>query len=315
MMFCLRAMMVGLGFFGVVYCLLSLLVMCAWRLARLLCRNSAAGRARLLFAVRIGPLLGSALITIVFALPAFLLLERGRPVDEDFGTVLFSIGTILLLAAGLFRVLMANFSASRVVSGWIEGAQALDAGAIAPTLQVRRGPPLLLYGISKPRVLASENAVTLLSPRELQIAVRHEIGHLRSRDNLKKMIFYAAAFPGMASLDQAWQDAAEFAADEAAVSNCDEAIDLASALIKLADMAPMDQPAFTTGLLDRSALVRLRVKRLLDWDDDASCRAAQRRRWFVLSVLPLALAIVSYSVAHYGQSLLFTHQFTEWFIH
>jgi Zn-dependent protease with chaperone function len=311
MIFCLRALMVGLGFFGVLYFLLSLLVMCAWRSARPLCQNSAAGLARLLFAVRIFPLVGSALITIVFALPAFLRLERG-PVDEDFGTVLFCVGTILLVAAGLFRAVVARSSASRVVSGWIDGAQPLDAGATAPTLQVRQGPPLLLYGISKPRVLASEGAVALLSPGELQIAVRHEIGHLRSHDNLKKMVFYAASLPGMGSLDRAWQDAAEFAADEAAVSNCEEAVDLASALIKLADMAPLEQPpAFTTGLLDRSALVGLRVQRLLDWRD-ASSRGAQRRWW--LSFLPLALAI-SYSVAHYGQSLLFTHRFTEWLIH
>jgi hypothetical protein len=312
MMFFLRAMMVGLGFFGVLYCLLSLLVICAWRPIVLLCRNSAAGRDRLLFAVRISPLIGSAFLTVVFALPAFLRLERG-PVDEDFGTVLFCVGTILLVAAGLFRAVMARSSASRVVSGWIDGARLLDAGTIAPALQVRQGPPLLLYGISKPRVLASETAVALLSPAELRVAVQHEIGHLRSRDNLKKMVFYAASFPGMASLDRAWQDAAEFAADEAAVSNCDEAVDLASALIKLADLAPIDQPpAFTTGLLDRSALVRLRVQRLLDWRD-ASSQSAQRRWW--LSFLPLALAIISYSVAHYGQSLLFTHRFTEWLIH
>jgi len=213
----------------------------------------------------------------------------------------------------VFRAFMARSSASRVVSGWIDGAQPLNAGATAPALQVRQGPPLLLYGISKPRVLASESAVAVLSPEELRIAVQHEIGHLRSRDNLKKMVFYAASFPGMASLDRAWQDAAEFAADEAAVSNCDEAVDLASALIKLADMAPMEQPpAFTTGLLDRSVLVRLRVQRLLDWEN-ASSRTVQRR--WGLSLLPLALAIVSYSIAHYGQSLLLTHRLTEWLIH
>ena len=312
MMFCLRAMMVGLGFFGVLYCLLSLPVVCAWRSTRLLCPDSCATQARLLFAVRIFPLLGSALITIVFALPAFLLLERG-PVDEDFGTVLFSVCTILLVAAGLFRVAMARSKTSRVIEGWTKGAQALDAGAIAPTVQIRRGPPLLLYGISKPRVLASETAVALLSKGELRVAFRHEIGHLRSRDNLKKMLFHAASFPGMASLNQAWQDAAEFAADEAAVSNCEEAVDLASALIKLADMSPLEQtPAFTTGLLDRSALVRLRVQRLLDWEN-ASSPTALRRWWFVPSLLPLAL--FCYSVAHYGQFLVFTHQFTEWFIH
>ncbi len=309
-MFYLRGVMVALGFFGVVYCLLSLLVVCVWRCARLLWRNFTPGRARLLFAVRILPLAGSAFVTLVFALPAFLRLERA--IDEDLGTYLFSFCTLLLLAAAWIRVVTAQAGASRVVAHWLEGAHALHTDATGPALQCRKGPPLLLYGLSTPVVLASEAAVALLSSDELRVAVQHEIGHMRSRDNLKKLLVYATSFPGMAGLEQAWQDAAEFAADEAAVASSDDAVELASALIKLADLAPsQDLPAFTTGLVNCSALVRRRVQRLLEWDEPGS-HAVQRHRWFFL---PLVLATGSYVAAHYGQALFFTHRFTEWFIH
>jgi hypothetical protein len=311
MMFVFRAMIVTLGFFGVFYCLLSLLVVGVWRFATLLCKRPAVRSARLLFAFRISPLLGSTLVTLIFALPAFILLEGGM--DEDMGTVLFGAGTVLLFAAGLFRMLTAQAGASRVVAKWLEGARALDGDAPGLTLHGRIGlPPLLLYGVSTPRVLISEEAVTVLSSDELRAAVRHEIGHVRSRDNLKKLIIYGLPFPGMTSLERSWQEAAEFAADEAAVSNSDDAIDLAAALIKLSDLVPLqDPPVFTTGLVNIRALVKLRVERLLAWDE-SSGRAAQLRWW---CLLPLVLVAVPYTVAHYGQTLLLTHRVTEWFIH
>jgi Zn-dependent protease with chaperone function len=314
-MFGLRALMVMLGFFGAVYCLLSLAVACVWRgaasLRRNRCQNSAIGRPRLLFALRVFPLVGSAFLTLAFALPAFLRLESGA-MDEDPGTLLFSTCTLLLLAAGWLRVAAAQARASRVVADWLEGEPAPDADR-SSTPPARQVPPLLLYGVSTPRVLASDMAVALLSPDELRVAVQHEVGHIRSRDNLKKLLFCATAFPGMATLEQAWQNAAEFAADEAAVGNRDDAVDLASALIKLADLVPLqDLPAFTTGLVNCTELVRLRVERLLDWDEPSS-RTAHEHWWFF--VVPLALGTVSYTVVHYGQTLLFTHRFTEWLIH
>jgi Zn-dependent protease with chaperone function len=311
MIFAFRSIVVALGFFGVLYCLLSLLVVILWRPVSLLCRTSVVDRARLLFALRIAPLLGSAFITLAFALPAFLLLEGGM--DEDMGTLLFGVGTLLLLAAGSFRVMTALARATRMVAKWLEGAQPLNADAPAPTLQVRHGaPPLLLYGISAPRVLLSENAVAVLSPEELRVAVRHEIGHMRSRDNLKKLILHGSAFPGMGSLERAWQEAAEFAADEVSVSNASEALDLASALIKLSELVPVHYlPAFTTGLVDMTGLVDVRVRRLLAWNEISS-RTARLRWWWLLTAI---VATVPYTVAHYSHALLFTHQATEWFIH
>ena len=102
-LFAVRSLVVGLGFFGVVYCLLSLLVVCAWQGIRFLSRDSGVRSARVLFGLRIFPLVGSAFITVAFALPAFYRLEGGM--DEDMGTLMFGVGTALLLAGGLVRVL------------------------------------------------------------------------------------------------------------------------------------------------------------------------------------------------------------------
>jgi beta-lactamase regulating signal transducer with metallopeptidase domain len=267
--------------------------------------------ARLLFGLRIFPVVVSALITLVFALPAFLLLESGV-VDEDLGTLVFSVCSLLLLAAGLFRVVTAQARTARVVADWMEGASVLDAGAIAPTFQARPGIPLLLlFGVCRPKVLVSETTVALLSSDELRVSVRHEVEHMRARDNLKKLIVHCFPFPGMAGLESAWQEAAELAADDAAVSSRREAIDLAAALVKLSALAPVQgAPAFTTGLTDVSMSVQLRVERLLAWSEN-QIRGVRSRGWYLL---PLILAAVSYAAANYGQALSLTHRLTEWFV-
>ena len=46
---------------------------------------------------------------------------------------------------------------------------------------------------------------------------------MRSRDNLKKLAFRLSPAPGMAKLESAWQEAAELAADDAAVSSVRDA--------------------------------------------------------------------------------------------
>ncbi len=93
-------------------------------------------------------------------------------------------------------------------------------------------PALMLVGVCRPKVMVSDLAAAVLSERELRVAIRHELGHRSSRDNLKKLLINATPFPGMSSLERAWREAAELAADDAAVESQQDALDLASALIK-----------------------------------------------------------------------------------
>ena len=79
---------------------------------------------------------------------------------------------------------------------------------------------------------------------------------MRRRDNLKKLLLRFVAFPGMAGLEAAWLEATEMAADDAAVSNAGEALDLAAALIKLSRLGPVEAPVDLTAALVHSPGVR-----------------------------------------------------------
>ena len=310
-MFVLRGVAVSLTFFVLLYCVLSLMVVSGWRYLRFLRSASAQAQANLLFWARVFPLLASAFVTLVLVVPSFVLHEP-RSIHEDMGVPLvLGVGCLLLFALGAFRVVAAQAQTSRVVADWLKGADALDAGVTAPTFRANGTPPLTLVGVCSPRVLVSEATVALLNRDELRVAVRHEIAHMRSRDNLKKLVFHCSPFPGMASLENAWQEAAELAADDGAVASICDALDLATALIKLSRLMPVQgTPAFAMALVNGSGSVRGRVERLLAWDESRARPIQTRWRY----ALPPLLATILCAVAVYGDVLTQTHRITEWLV-
>jgi Zn-dependent protease with chaperone function len=316
-MFALRGIAVSLTFFVLIYCLLSASVTSTWRLLRLL-QVAERSVARLLFAFRVLPLAASVIVTFVFVVPSFQLLEP-RSIDEGMGAMPLALGicALLLIACGCYRVMVAQTTTSRVVARWLEGARALNAGADAPPETVafcsrRETPPLTLIGVRRPRVLVSESTVALLSHDELRIALKHELAHMRSRDNLKKLVLRFCPFPGMAKLESAWSHAAELSADDAAVSNVGDAVDLAAALVKLSRLVSVEAaPICTTGFVTGS--ISARVARLLAWNEAAVLKARPTRMqtWYTVpSVVAALLAIV----ATYGPTLRLAHEMTEWLV-
>jgi Zn-dependent protease with chaperone function len=316
-MFALRGIAVSLTFFVLLYCLLSALVAVAWRSLKWL-RVAEQSVAGVLFALRVLPPAASVVITFAFVVPSFQLLEpRSINSDEGIGVMPLALGVcaLLLIAYGCFRVITAQTRTSRVVARWLEGAHPLNVGAGAHTVTScsrREAPPLTLVGVRRPRVLVSESTVELLSHDELCIALKHELAHVRSRDNLKKLVFRFCPFPGMARLESAWSQAAELAADDAAVSNLDDAIDLAAALVKLCRLVPVDTaPVCTVGFVTGS--ISVRVARLLAWNESGGGKAHHIliRSWCVIPPVLAALFLVSVS---YGPSLVLTHKVTEWLV-
>jgi len=314
-MFALRGIAVSLTFFVLVYCLLSATVAVAWRSLRWL-RARGKSLAGLLFALRVLPLAASIVVTFTFVVPSFQLLEpRSMDIDEGMGAVPLALGicALLLIACGCFRVITAQTKTSRVVARWLEGARplAVEAGAQTVTFCSRdEAPPLTLVGVRKPRVLVSKSTVALLSQDELHIALRHEIAHMQSRDNLKKLVFRFCPFPGMAKLESAWSQAAELAADDAAVSNVDDAVDLAAALVKLSRLVPVEAaPVCTVGFVTGS--ISARVARLLAWDEAGKAYPTRVRPWYVV---PPVLAVLLCVLATYGPALALTHVVTEWLV-
>jgi len=310
-MFALRGIAVSLTFFVLLYCLLSGLVVISWRWLKWL-RATKQSLAGLLFVLRVFPLVASVVITFAFVVPSFQLLEP-RSIDEGMGAMPLALGlcALLLIAYGCFRVVAAQTTTTRVVARWLEGAHPLNVDARTVTFRSRReAPPLTLVGMRKPRVLVSESTIALLSHDELQIALKHELEHVRSRDNLKKLLFRFCPFPGMARLESAWSQAAELAADDAAVSNLDDAVDLAAALVKLSRLVPVEAaPVCTVGFVTGS--ISARVTRLLAWDEAAKAHSTKIRAWYAI---PPALVALSCVFATYGPALALTHEMTEWLV-
>jgi Zn-dependent protease with chaperone function len=310
-MFALRGIAVSLTFFVLLYCFLSALVAISWRWLKLL-RAAEQSVADLLFLLRVLPLFASIFITAAFVVPSFDMLEP-RSINEGTGTLPLAFGAaaLLLIAYGSYRVIAAQVRTSRIVAGWLEGASPLETNGRTTTLCSRHQiPPLTLVGMREPRVLVSEAAFALLGRDELQVALRHELAHIRSWDNLKKLVFRFAPFPGLTKMEGAWSQAAELAADDAAVSNQSDALDLASALVKLSRLVPVEAaPACTVGFVTGS--IRARIARLLAWDEAGGARQRRIPRWIAI---PPVLVAVFCAFVTYGPVLAITHEMTEWLV-
>lgn len=320
-MFALRGIAVSASIFVLLYGMLSLAVCAVWRSAwRYGQRYSASRCADLLFALRIAPLAMATGVVAVFAVPSFLLLEP-RAVNESMSDVpallgLFGVGIIVI---GSWNAAWALVKASKLVARWSRKARRIGSGAVDSKIKVSVlgvsavAPPLTAAGIFRPSVWLSRAAEFVLSERELQRALQHELVHVRRRDNLRKLMLLLVAFPGMAELETAWREATEMAADDAAVSSASEALDLAAAVIKLSRLAPPAPPAeLTTALVYSPAeSVNARVERLMAWTE-LRRTPAPRFSWRY----PLcagAVAVIAFA-ATYSDLLVRVHAATEWLV-
>jgi Zn-dependent protease with chaperone function len=312
-MFALRLVGVALSVFILAYCALSLAVVAVWNLTARLWRSLAPSRsANLLLGLRLVPLAVAVAITAVYAVPSFLILEPGH-IEEPLGPmlVLLAGGALAWLLSAACRAVAAQRRTSRILSRWVEEAIRMEEETSFPVLKLSsRDPVLTVAGICAPKVLVSETAVTILTSEELEAALRHETAHIRRHDNLKKLLFRFASFPAMGRLESAWSEMSEMAADDAAISNSSEALDLASALIKLSRFATVRPSyALTSALLPgTTASLTARVSRLFNWTD-------RQNRESGPYLLPLVVVIGLLAVLTYGPLLTGMHAMTEWLVH
>jgi Zn-dependent protease with chaperone function len=314
-MFVARCIGISLALFLLLYVSASLAVSRGWTpLRQTFSTRTARGSANLLFALRIFPFLLASVFTLAFTLPSFLLLEP-RSTDEAVGAAPLMLGfcCLALLAAGIVQAALAQMRTSRALANWLEGSTVLDSGNVVPVFRTRENTPsLTVAGVREPKVLVSEAAIAALTPAELRTALKHEMAHARSYDNLKKLLFRFSAFPGMANLERMWSEQSELAADDDAVSCFRDALDLAGALIKVSRLSTLPpQVALTTGLLHSSTALGARVQRLVSWEKDSAAASRSKYRWFALPSLGGAAFLV---VATYSSVLTGLHQVTEWLV-
>lgn len=214
---------------------------------------STRSAAKLLFGARLAPTFLSVAVVLGLCVPSFLLHEQ-RATAEGIGAP-FLIGALLGLAAfgdGLVRGARALLSSSRFVrhAGHARGLVALA-------------------GMVRPRLLVTQDVVETLTRDELDAALRHEYAHRLSQDNLKQLLILLTpsllpGWRGLDSLERAWKQFTEFAADDyAAAGDAQRSVDLANALVRVSRLSASPTPALTASLLDSCGHLEWRVSRLL----------------------------------------------------
>ena len=259
--------------------LASLLLTALWRLGERRFKDlSAHSRAEILFGMRVSPPALAVISVGLLLIPAYVAYEP-HVTAEIVSTKLAMLS--LLSAGGLVLALLRayrSWSATRsLLRGWLRDAERIDLGGLPiPAFRLEHSFPIIaVVGTVRPRLFIAAKVLHALSKEELAAAIAHERGHLLAQDNLKRSVLRACRdilmlAPVGKSLDRAWAQAAEAAADEhAARENSDRALNLASALVKIAKMIPvreraeMPLAAYLIGAEETEG-VKTRVRRLLD---------------------------------------------------
>ena len=259
--------------------LASLLFTAIWRLCERRLENlSAHTRAEILFGMRILPPAVALIFVGILVLPAYIAYEP-HVTAEIVSTKLASLA--LLSAAGLIlaacRAYRSWIATRSLLCQWLSCSQRIDLPGISiPAFRIEHSFPIIaVVGCINPRLFVASKVLEALNKEELGAAIAHERGHLIARDNLKRTLLRACRdlltlIPFGRSFDRAWAQAAEAAADEdAARQNPERALNLASALVKIAKMIPVRERAeiplgaYLIGA-EESQGVKARIGRLVD---------------------------------------------------
>ena len=247
-----------------------------WRVAGGFTRSwSAASRAKVLFALRTVPAALAIVLVSLFLLPAYLAYEP-RTTTESVSFKLAMLAVISSIGIGLavFRGFAAWRATARLTADWFaHGETVRIEGIQVPAYRIEHSFPIIaIVGVFRPRLFIARRVLDALTEEEIAVAAAHERGHLIGRDNLKRGLLRACRdalliIPCGRSLDVAWAEAAEAAADEYAARAWRVApLDLASALVKIARMIPEGvRPTMPAGafLVDDYGGVMRRVRRLV----------------------------------------------------
>jgi Zn-dependent protease with chaperone function len=286
MSYLLRGALLWLGAFFLIYITLSIGVAGAWQFLR---NRAATWDASSLYGLRALPLTAAAVFVIFLVIPSFLRLEQYQA-EETVGCLGLGLafGGIGIVGFGAISALLALWRVHRFLASCPETRTwQLDNSGASGIEIATANPMLLVAGIYRSKVLISEQAVRLLDPCEMRAAVRHELAHASSHDNFKKLMFQVSRFPFLSGLERSWMQAAELAADDAAVTDESSAVDLASALLKVASRtSAREMPELATSLLPHTEQeLRTRIERLVTWHRPASAPRRQLLALFILTGL------------------------------
>ena len=305
-MYELLGICLALATFFAVNALASLAASACWRLLEPRARGWLAHtRSEVLFALRIAAPVAALVFVGFLFVPAYVGYEP-HATSEVVSKKLAALA--IVSAIGLTLALWRRFrswSATRALKRkWLNIANEIELPGInIPTFQIAHSFPIIaVLGTFRPRLFIADQVLQCLNEEELAAALAHECGHLAAGDNFKRALLRACRdalmIPCGRSLDRAWSESAEAAADEHAAQQSSEiALNLASALIRIARLVPsgarpeMPLAVFLVGEETRG--VKARVRRLLEIA--SSDRISGRRNQSIVRLMP-ALSIFALSV-------------------
>lgn len=299
-----------------------------------LLRCTARTRAEILFTLRIGPP-AIALVSLgAFLIPSYLMHEpyvTNESVTFKLGVLAFAscIGVTLAVWRGV-RSWLATRS---LLNYWLVTATPIEIESIRiPTFHFPHSFPIIaVVGSFRPRLFIADHVLRTLNEEELAAAIAHECGHLAALDNFKRSLLRASRsalliIPCGRSLDRAWAEAAESAADEyAAQESANVAVNLAAALVRIARLIPQGShqllPTSVSTFLngdEEPQGVKSRVRRLLELaatDSSSSVQVSNAQivrfvPWFVLGLV----VAVSITIESRPQVLASVHSLIEHFV-
>ncbi len=271
-------------------------------------------RARKLVLLRSLPTVGALLVTGLGLVPAFLWLEPRQTTESvSGGMIVLAVGAAAVIFAGPARGLVSFWATRQRVRGWERASRPVRVpGTVLPAFAVDESFPVAaLVGWRRPRLFLARSVLESCDAAELAAVAAHELGHLRRGDHWKRLLMRAApdilSFISLGDeVERRWADAAEQLADEhASATGPSRALDLASALVKVARLvarAPRDLPLIA---LYRGEGVAGRVERLLRPPRDTA-ESVPRRTSGLGPVLALLLAVgpVLYLSGAFGLDVL-----------
>ncbi len=257
----------------------SLVIAALWRVVGHKTNNwAAAARARLLFSLRTLPALLALLFVALLLVPAYLAYEPRHSAE----TVSLKLGGLALLSAfglavSIVRGIATHRATANLTCDWLKQGTRIEIDGIdIEAYRIDHQFPLIgIVGFLRPRLFIATQVLELLTPEEISAAIAHENGHLTARDNLKRGLLQACRdalliIPSGRLLDKSWSEASEEAADEnAARQGNTVALDLASALVKIARIIPLGaRPTMPAGVFllgdeGEAKGIRSRVGRLI----------------------------------------------------
>jgi beta-lactamase regulating signal transducer with metallopeptidase domain len=289
--------------------------------------RSARTRAEILFAMRVGPPALALISVALFLVPSYVVYEpyaSGEVVSKKLAAL--AILSALGVTFALWRTWRSSFATRSLRREWLANAVLIRLKGIGiPTFRISSSFPIIaVVGVVRPRLFIAEHVLGRLNEEELTAAIAHECGHVSAHDNFKRLLLRACRdvlmiVPCGRSLDRAWAEAAECAADEHATQqNAETALNLASALVKIAKMVPVGvrarvpMAAFLVGV-EGNRGVKARVRRLLEIASNG-CRDGTPNT-MIARVLPAAslgvLLVSGFAVASNPQVLVTVHEMIE----